>query len=293
MNKDVYNQYISRVNKVQDYINTNLNKELTLPELAAVAGFSEYHFHRIFSGIVNESLYKYINRQRLEKAANYLINYPEKSITDIAFDTGFSESSIFARSFKKTYGMNASSYRKNKTDISIKIPRLFDNQYDDINCSVDIVDIEEFDVAYLRYTGPYKNNQQTFINIIQQLRVWAEKRNLFNIENLKLFSIYHDNPEITENSKQRTTICIAIPKDTEVDDNIGKMLIASGTYAVGHFEILSEQFPAAWNYMFGKWMPSSGYQAADGFTFELYKNNPLDHPKRISYVDIFVPVKRF
>ncbi len=94
-------EYISRMNLVQDYIEKNIGNVFTLEELSAVSGFSKYHFHRLFGSIVNETLYSYIVRQRLERSLSALLYTPKKSITEIALDFGFSDSAMFARSFKK------------------------------------------------------------------------------------------------------------------------------------------------------------------------------------------------
>lgn len=67
------NEYLRRIHKVQDYIEENLSYTLVLAELADIAGFSKYHFHRIFRAITNESLLQYVNRVKLERAA-FLIN---------------------------------------------------------------------------------------------------------------------------------------------------------------------------------------------------------------------------
>ena len=92
--------YIARINRVIDYVEANIDKELTLSELAEVALFSPFHFHRIFSAIVGETLNGFIQRLRIEKAATMLVQNPKKSITEIAFDCGFSGSSAFARAFR-------------------------------------------------------------------------------------------------------------------------------------------------------------------------------------------------
>lgn len=65
--KQSRNEYLRRIYKVQDYIESNINDSLSIEELADVAGFSKFHFHRIFKGIVNESLSRYVNRLKLEK----------------------------------------------------------------------------------------------------------------------------------------------------------------------------------------------------------------------------------
>ena len=104
-------EYTARVNRVIDYIEANISKDLSLIELAEVAHFSPFHFHRIFRAIVGETLNDFIQRIRVEKAATKLVLNPKKSVTEIAFECGFSGSSAFARSFHETYGMSASDWR--------------------------------------------------------------------------------------------------------------------------------------------------------------------------------------
>jgi AraC family transcriptional regulator len=104
-------QYASRINRVYDHIQANLDKELTLAELADVARFSPYHFHRLFHAMVGETLNAFIQRLRVEKAAAMLLQNPGESITDIAFFCGFSGSSVFARAFREAFGRSASQWR--------------------------------------------------------------------------------------------------------------------------------------------------------------------------------------
>ena len=62
-------EYAKRINRVLSYIDRNICSELSLDEIAEEALFSKYHFHRIFSSVMEEPLSKYIQRLRLEKAA--------------------------------------------------------------------------------------------------------------------------------------------------------------------------------------------------------------------------------
>jgi AraC family transcriptional regulator len=62
-----------------------------LKSLADIVHFSQYYFYRIFKGIVEESLYKYIQRIRIEKAAHSLKYHKNKSVTEIALDCGFNQ----------------------------------------------------------------------------------------------------------------------------------------------------------------------------------------------------------
>lgn len=104
-------EYIARINRVIDYIETNIDQDLSLEDLASVAHFSPFHFHRVFGAMMGETLNHFIQRIRIEKAAVKLINQPKKSITEIALDCGFSGSATFARVFKATFGMSASQWR--------------------------------------------------------------------------------------------------------------------------------------------------------------------------------------
>ena len=104
-------------------------------------------------------------------------------------------------------------------------------------------------------------------------------------------SVYHDDPEITEDTKLRTSVCISVPENTAVDGEIGKMTIPGSKYARGRFEIKADEFQAAWDTMCGGWFPESGFQPGEGLCFESCLNSPKDHPEGKHIVDIYIPVK--
>ena len=79
-------EYISRINRVADYIKCNFDSELSLEKLSNVAAFSKYYFHRIFKSISGESLNSFVSRVRLEKSAFLLEYNRSNSITSIAYD---------------------------------------------------------------------------------------------------------------------------------------------------------------------------------------------------------------
>lgn len=318
-------EYVSRINRVIDYIENHYMRVLTLDQLADVAGFSRFHFHRIFRAMVGEPLNQFIVRIRVEKAAAMLLNNPKKSVTEIAFDCGFSGSAPFARSFKTVFNMSATDWRnkgwpdskKCKTDSKDcktigKIGKAFDvSSYyiEDVNNNPQIwriqmkeklkrieteIAVEEMDdmhVAYIRHIGPYKGDSKLFEGLFNKLFTWAGPRGLMSGPDLKVMAVYHDDPEITDEEKLRTSVCIFVPKNTEVGGEIGKMTIPKGKYARGKFEIAIDEFQAAWDTICGGWFPESGYQPADGLCYESYRNDPKDHPEGKHIVEIFIPVK--
>jgi AraC family transcriptional regulator len=104
-------EYTQRIDRVIDYLRGNLDRPVKLAELADVACFSEFHFHRIFKAVSGEPLNSFTNRLRLEKAAR-LLRYSGKSLTDIALDCGYSSSSTFSRAFRSGYDTSPSQFRK-------------------------------------------------------------------------------------------------------------------------------------------------------------------------------------
>jgi len=318
-------EYLSRINRVMDYIQENLARTLTLEELAGVAHFSKYHFHRIFGLMVGETLNQFIQRLRLEKAATLLIGNPRRSITDIALDCGFSGSATFARSFRDQYGMSASqwrsdggkNYRKNgKTKDKNNQPvrnwgkaftvsseyymdnkimnrkwRITMKEKPNLTADVQVKSLPEQSVAYVRHIGPYKGDAQLFDRLFNQLFHWAGPRGLLRFPETKIMSVYYDNPDLTEEDKLRLDVCITVPEDADVDGEIGKMTLPGGQYAVGRFELATHEYPEAWAAIAAGWLPESGYQPDDRPAFELYLNDPKEHPEGKCIVEIHLPVK--
>lgn len=317
------NEYISRINKVLDYIETHLSRPLTLQELARVACFSPYHFHRIFGAVMGESLNRFIQRLRLEKAAVLLVNNPVLSITDVAFEIGFTNSAAFSRAFKDHFGMSASSWRK-KYDSHSKISKINRKDYqhfsnltkadntssmyiDPVNnkitwrvkmekntilkeLEVDVRTMDPLEVAYVRYVGPYQGNESLFNDLWSRLCRWAGPRNLIR-QDTKFLSVYHDNPDITDEDKLRVSVCLSVPANTKTEGEIGRMVIPGGRYAFSRFRINADQFGECWNAVYAHWLPQSGYQPEDGPCFELYLNDPKNDPEGKFEFYICIPVK--
>lgn len=315
-------EYTARINRVMDYIGANLDQEISLETLAGVANFSPFHFHRLFRALVGETLGEYIQRIRLEKAASQLVHNPKKSITAIALDCGFSGSATFARAFKEMFQMSASEWRSGKrqqeskmrkierkenqtigklgqdlTAISLYIdpvtnyPKWRIKMLNKSQIQVEVKDVPAWPIAYVRHIGPYQGDSALFQSLFNKLMAWAAPRGLLRFPETQVLAVYYDDPEITATEKLRVDACITIPADTVVDGEIGKSIIPGGKYAVAHFELAAQEYQEAWNLVYGEWLPQSGFQPDDRPCYELYLNNPEEHPEHKHLVDICVPVK--
>lgn len=92
-------EYTAKFIYVCEYIQEHCTEDLCLDDVASLAGFSKYHFTRLFKNFTGSSFYKYLNKKRIEHAEKLLVD-PEISITEVALQSGYSSLSAFIRMFK-------------------------------------------------------------------------------------------------------------------------------------------------------------------------------------------------
>ncbi|MFL8801798.1 MULTISPECIES: GyrI-like domain-containing protein [unclassified Clostridioides] len=298
-------EYLNRICKVQDYIEEHLHEPLSLDELSNIAGFSKFHFHRIFKAIEKETLSQYVNRLKLENATAFLIHRTDMTITDIAHYFGFTDSAIFSRAFKNYYKISPIKYRNNYSknckepykisqyNRSISKPKCKNTR--EVKGEIEILELNDMNTVYTRYTGSYGNLTNTFPKLLEKLFTYVSEQNLIELDNTKILAIYHDNPQFTQEHQLRTSICMTIPdnKIVKENDNIGNMIIPSGKYLVGHFDISKHEYSDAWDFMYNEWLSNGNYKLRSSFPFEVYLNNPNNHPQNRHLVDIYLPIEPF
>src|SRR4051794_34736340 len=92
-----------------DYAEEHLQDYLSIEQLASIAGFSPYHYYRVFHVYVGMPVMEYVRRRRLAHAAAELAH--GRRIIDIALDYGFDTHNGFAKAFRKIYGCPPENYR--------------------------------------------------------------------------------------------------------------------------------------------------------------------------------------
>lgn len=304
-------EYISRINRVMDYVDEHLDQPLELKTIAAIANFSPFHFHRVFTFLIGETPIDFIQRLRIEKSAWKLREINPDPITEIAESCGFGSVSLFSRTFKKYFGLTPTQFsreekpiftrdgmllskngqvlRKNlKCDLmhEPEFCRVESNQIYFMNSNIEVKEMPEMKAVYVRHMGAFNQIGDAYAKLFQ----WAGPRGLFIPNVSKTATVIHDDPSVTETEKVRQSACIIVDNEVKVEGEVGKLVIPAGRYAVGHFELGFTEFEKAWNTMC-HWFVESGYQQGDGCTYEIYHNDYKTHPEQKHIVDICIPVK--
>lgn len=290
--------YWKRIYLIQDYIEANPTDIFTSEQLAKISGLSKYHLHRIFSALTNESIFQYATRVKMEWALGMVTERKNLSITEIAYELGFSDSAVFSRSFKKYFDMSPKEARSENsnnckdTDLNSPYNRFIDEKKSPVQGEIRVASIQSMKVIYKRILGSYgdldSNNSS-----LGELYQFGIAKDLLDSKTALPLTIYHSHPDLTSPRNQRTSNCIIIKEGIDhVDsDKIGVMEIPVGLYGIIHFELSLNDYPLAWEFAYSEWLLSSGYFPRNSFPFEVYLNNPLEEPARKHIVEIYIPIE--
>ncbi|MBL4643795.1 MAG: AraC family transcriptional regulator [Flavobacteriaceae bacterium] len=302
--QQIRKEHVARINNAILYIENNLSEKLVLNDIAEKAYFSPFHFHRIFSLVVGETVNNFIIRKRIEKAAGLLMHQKETPITEISTILGFTSLSSFSRTFKKFYGISPAEFKElspnkfskicktesKKGQVIVSFEQYICNINNSIkwfkmNAKVTVQNVKEIQMAYISHKGEMGNIEAVFNRLIQ----WATPKGLMNQENLRLLTIYHDSPKITNPDAIRMSAAIVLNSKISVDGEVSLKTIQPEKCIVSRFEIATNEFQQAWESSF-VWMSENGYKKSDQDPFEIYYNNYLEHPEHKFIVDICIPI---
>lgn len=107
--------YLEKFLYITGYINEHFAEDLSLEQVADLAGFSKYHFTRLFKQYTDTSFYKYLNQKRINHAKILLLD-PDLSVIEVASRSGFSSLSAFLRMFKQMNSCTPTEFRSMNDD---------------------------------------------------------------------------------------------------------------------------------------------------------------------------------
>lgn len=290
--------YQERILRVLTYIQRHLDEPLELNELAAIAYFSPFHFHRVFRGLVGESLMEHIRRLRLERAAHRL-RTTGRSILDIALEAGYETHESFTRAFRSQFGLAPSSAREgvcltetagHRSGVHYQprggIPKFKPLTQGGTAMDVKIVKRQPTRVAFVRHIGPYQECEEAW----HKLCAWAGPRGLLG-PGAAMIGISYDDPEVTPPEKIRYDACVTVDDKVEPEGEIGVQTLPGGDYAMTVHQGPYEKLAETYGRLSGEWAPRSGRLVGSDPCLEVYLNDPHTTPPDQLRTEIYVPLE--
>jgi AraC family transcriptional regulator len=296
-NPEVNREYAQRIDRVIDYLRANLDRPVKLKELAKVACFSEFHFHRIFSAVSGETVNNFTNRLRLEKAAR-LLRFSRRRLTDIALDCGYSSSATFSRAFRSGYDTSPSQFRKTGEIKKSKIRKeIYTGQEYVLPMSAEekraafpvrLIDVPERQVAYIRVTDAF--DWDRLLAAFKTMIEWAKSQNIFSKGTL--FGMTVDDPDVTPKHLYRYEVCVASSSPFQCMKGMSRLKIPAMRYAATRVCGDIRKVATAWDYLIRSWLITSAYEPEHAPALEVF----LDKENAMNWshfeLELCLPVRR-
>lgn len=282
------------------YIDEHLEIKLTVTEIAKTAYMSDFHFQRIFSAYMGESLSQYVSNRRLELVAKKLINQKSIPIAEIAATSGFESHSNFSRAFKKHFELTPNEFRT-----SPDLAKLGDDKVR----------------PYLKTTA--SGLEPLDVAIDQRLSLWFNYKTTDSFEkdasfHNNIIHIAHDmNRVITKSSPHLFAVgSTRIEGYSSTAKNVndfystllyggiyGKKLdddwsdqwceIESGMWAICNHKGNYEYTYQTWNRLIRSWLPESGYELRQAKAFERYLSSPILEKNCDNWISqLYLPIQK-
>jgi AraC family transcriptional regulator len=278
-----------------DYIEGSLFEELTLAEVAARIGFSEYHFHRVFHGMLGETMASYIRKRRISEAAK-LLKTSGKSIFEIALLCRFETHESFTRAFKKIYGINPLEYKKRDAlPASRHKEKMTLPMIEHLQTAISLKPRFEHWGPQLVVGTARAFSQGSFSDIE---RLWdaflIRKHEILHAKKENTIGVcMGEHPDVAKNAGESFIYLAGVPVTELAKPPKGMVscTIPKTKYAVFTHKGSLDVLPRTVSYIWGTWIPKNieTYGQSAGLDFELYDSRFEAH-SRSGEFDIYVPV---
>lgn len=266
-----------------DYIMEHLEEDLSLDVLAAHFYISKYHFDRIFKEKTGESIYAFIKRCKIDESAIAIKLDPEKAITEIGLEYGYSPSN-FSSVFKKRHATSPTGFKRSSPIRSKTVP--FDPERvacfktaEEYDTRIEIQERNGFFVLYERYIGDYKDIEANWYRFLDRYEAFFSEKTV-------LAERLFNDPAVTGPTQCICDICMSVEEDCGLDN---VMWLKGGRWAVYPFDGKIEDIYEALQGVFSVWLPQSGYKMRERYGLDLYHQIDLEDHRVV--MDLCIPVE--
>lgn len=274
--------YEERLDRVTNWIFDHLQEELDLNRLADIANLSATHWHRIYQAMRGETIATTVKRLRLDRAATYLAQ-TSLTIEEIAEKSGYGDLSSFTRIFKSAYGMPPAQYRRQGSHTLFTKGAIERNK---VMYDVTIKTLPPLQAITALHIGSYMQINRAY----ERLFSWLSTHNVLP-EHLRMVAMFYDDVALVSADQLRSRAGIITSQPISIEAPLEKVDIAAGEYAVLRHQGPYADMKAAYEWLYGKWLPASGREPANQPALEEYLNTPQDTKPTELLTDIYLPLK--
>lgn len=299
-------EYIAHITRVVHHIEQNLASPFTIEELAGISGFSPYHFHRVFKRVMNENVFQFINRLRVEMVMKFIHHEPERNLTEIALVCGLQSPAHLSRTFRRFVGMSATKYRRqfsvDPTKAHFDSPLALVENEDVLvaemeekycNLRVAIRKLPEKHAACIHRIGTIIHDVAEHVVEAEfgRLHTWMQSKHLME-EDSQAIGLIFDDPYITPESKQRYAVCFTTSNTFQPNMEVQSITLPGGMYAVFTLCELPHVLHQLIHIVSIRWLPLSPYLWDESRRMmAIFPNDPLGTPPGQVRVEFCIPVQ--
>jgi AraC family transcriptional regulator len=269
------------------FIHANLDQPLTLEEVARRAGLSPFHFHREFKRETGQTLARYIEQLRLERAAHALL-FHDANLLCIALDCGYNGPETFSRAFRRRFGMPPAQFRRRGRFESRGVlpdrSRIDSAQGGYELSATRVQELRPTQVACIRHLGPYETVPDT---LWPELGTWLQRR---KIRVGPFVGIGHDNPQTAPQGRARYDAGVLVDAAFRGDERVTCRSLPRGPYGVtshvGPYATLPDAFPR----LYAQVAALEDFDIVGLPVLEVYHTREMQTHRTINQTDIYVPV---
>lgn len=277
-------EYQRQLDAVTDYIYAHLDDDLSLDRLADVSGFSPYHWHRIYRAVRGETAAQTVRRLRLERAATMLAQnaWP---LERIARRAGFTSTDAFSRAFQRAYDRTPGRFRSDRAGGpngtgGSRRPAVIPDAESPTPYPVRVEERPERRLAVAEHRGSYMGIGRAFARVVDRMGLRKP-----------MVAIYEDDPDAVPEAALRAVAGAVVGPEAEVPEDLETRVVPAGRYAVMRYTGPYSSMHAAYLWLYGQWLPTSGHEPRNHPVVEEYLTDPATTPPAQAVTDILLPLR--
>lgn len=282
-------RYERPMRRVLEHVYDHLDEPLNLAVLSDIACLSPHHWHRLYHAMAGETMAQTVKRLRLHRAAAQLAAgaRPSRRLCTAA---GFANAQAFTRAFKAVYGLAPDHYRDGGEHRRFEVGTRASETGGytmDLGKAFEVAEVVLCAAQGLgvEHRGAYLSIGRAFDQLFARLAVLGLGR-----PGMRMLALFHDDPSSVKAADLRSTAVVLGSAPAPTGSGLDAVEIHAGSFVRLAHTGPYASMPAAYRWLFGHWLPTSGRQLGSGPVIEEYLNSPRQTAPRDLRTYLQVPL---